>query len=114
MTIAPLKSGDVMTDSTLDNSSQSALFAGDDPILNSSDDLLNRSRLAIAIADEVQEINAERGAVVAITGKWGTGKTSLLNLTANILQEQESIQIIEFNPWFFSGTDQLIRFFLMK
>ncbi|MFI6804287.1 P-loop NTPase fold protein [Streptomyces luteogriseus] len=100
-----------MTDSAHGDGSQSALFAGDDPILNSDDDLLNRSRLAVAIADEVQEMNADRGAVVAITGKWGTGKTSLLNLTANILQEQETIQVIEFNPWFFSGTDQLIRFF---
>ncbi|MGW0875820.1 KAP family P-loop NTPase fold protein [Streptomyces sp. NPDC002740] len=93
------------------SSGQSALFTGDDPILNSSDDLLNRTRLASAVAEEVQEMNSERGAVVAITGKWGTGKTSLLNLTANILREQEQIQVIEFNPWFFSGTDQLIHFF---
>ncbi|MFJ5797421.1 KAP family P-loop NTPase fold protein [Streptomyces decoyicus] len=89
----------------------SALFSGDDPILNAEDDLLNRSRLATAIADEVQAMNAKRGAVVAITGKWGTGKTSLLNLIANILREQEAVQVVEFNPWFFSGTDHLIRFF---
>ncbi|WP_105970424.1 KAP family P-loop NTPase fold protein [Streptomyces geranii] len=100
-----------MTDPLLGNNDQSALFTGDDPILSSGDDLLNRSRLAIAIADEVREMNAQRGAVVAITGKWGTGKTSLLNLTANILREQDSIQVIDFNPWFFSGTDQLMRFF---
>ncbi|MCX5081775.1 P-loop NTPase fold protein [Streptomyces sp. NBC_00401] len=100
-----------MTDPVLGGDGQSALFSGDDPILVSGDDLLNRSRLAVAIADEVQQMNAERGAVVAITGRWGTGKTSLLNLTANILREQESIQVVEFNPWFFSGTDQLIRFF---
>jgi energy-coupling factor transporter ATP-binding protein EcfA2 len=87
------------------------LFAGDDPILDAEADLLNRSRLAVAIADEVQAMNAERGAVVAITGKWGTGKTSLLNLTANILRDQEAVQVIDFNPWFFSGTDHLIRFF---
>jgi hypothetical protein len=42
-----------MTDSVHGDSSQSALFAGDDPILNSDDDLLNRSRLAVAIASEV-------------------------------------------------------------
>ncbi|MFD8805469.1 P-loop NTPase fold protein [Streptomyces sp. NPDC059597] len=89
----------------------SALFAGDDPILNAEDDLLNRSRLATALADEVQAMNAGRGAVVAITGQWGTGKTSLLNLTANILRRQEAVQVVEFNPWFFSGTDHLIRFF---
>ncbi|WP_407564094.1 P-loop NTPase fold protein [Streptomyces sp. 184] len=90
---------------------RSELFAGDDPILTAEDDLLNRSRLATAIADEAQALNAKRGAVVAITGKWGTGKTSLLNLTANILREQDSVEVVEFNPWYFSGTDHLIRFF---
>ncbi|MBO8190050.1 KAP family P-loop NTPase fold protein [Streptomyces spirodelae] len=88
-----------------------SLFAGDDPILNAEDDLLNRSLLATVLADELQAMNAERGAVVAITGKWGTGKTSLLNLTAEILSNQTNIQVVEFNPWFFSGTDHLIRFF---
>ncbi|MEU3293080.1 P-loop NTPase fold protein [Streptomyces longwoodensis] len=100
-----------MTDPDLSSDGQSALFAGDDPILASADDLLNRSPLAVAIADEVQQMNATRGAVVAITGRWGTGKTSLLNMTANILREKEFMHVIEFNPWFFSGTDQLIRFF---
>ncbi|MYS05223.1 hypothetical protein GTW71_01880 [Streptomyces sp. SID6041] len=90
---------------------RSALTAGDDPILDVEGDLLNRSRLASVISDEIQAMNVDRGAVVAITGKWGTGKTSLLNLTANILREQDAVQIVEFNPWFFSGTDHLIRFF---
>ncbi|MEV5552413.1 P-loop NTPase fold protein [Nonomuraea wenchangensis] len=100
-----------MSESTPAPDGRSTLSAGDDPILSAEDDLLNRSLLATAVADEVQAMNAERGAVVAITGRWGTGKTSLLNLTANILREQEAVQVVEFNPWFFSGTDHLIRFF---
>ncbi|MER6449524.1 KAP family P-loop NTPase fold protein [Streptomyces venezuelae] len=100
-----------MTDSQESPDRQDALFAGDDPILDSGSDLLNRQRLARALVEEVQEMNATRGAVVAITGKWGSGKTSLLNLTANILQETEDVRVVDFNPWFFSGTDHLIRFF---
>ncbi|QIP84664.1 AAA family ATPase [Streptomyces sp. Tu 2975] len=100
-----------MTDSRAALDVNSALFAGDDPILDVQNDLLNRDRLAKVIADEVQRMNADRGAVVAITGRWGTGKTSLLNLTANLLREEEVIQVVDFNPWFFSGTDHLIRFF---
>ncbi|MFG2902067.1 P-loop NTPase fold protein [Streptomyces zaomyceticus] len=100
-----------MSELNASSDSRSSLTSGDDPILSSEGDLLNRSRLASAISDEIQAMNVDRGAVVAITGKWGTGKTSLLNLTANILRDQEAVQVIEFNPWFFSGTDHLIRFF---
>ncbi|GGT05523.1 hypothetical protein GCM10010271_04570 [Streptomyces kurssanovii] len=67
----------------------------DDPILDAGDDLLNQSRLADAITGEVQAMNAERGVVVAITGKWGTGKTSLLveQLKSSIAGEEPSARL---------------------
>ncbi|MGW4080374.1 KAP family P-loop NTPase fold protein [Streptomyces asiaticus] len=92
----------------------SALVSGDDPIVREEDDLLNRRSLAAAVADEVAGMNADNGGVLAITGKWGTGKTSLLNLIANKLERNNTVRIIRFNPWFFSGTDQLMEFFFTE
>jgi len=92
-------------------SPQAPLLSGDDPIEQDSDDLLRRSKLAEALAMEILGMDARRGGVIAITGKWGTGKTSLLNLTAKRLEEDNDTSIVEFNPWFFSGTDQLMGFF---
>ena len=52
------------------------------------------------------------GAVVGVFGPWGSGKTSFLNLVKHEL-EGESVHILEFNPWMFSGTEQLVqRFFI--
>ncbi|MEW1567445.1 P-loop NTPase fold protein [Streptomyces sp. NPDC093509] len=89
----------------------SSLLGGDDPIEEASEDLLQRAGLADAFAAEIRRTCAQHGAVVALTGKWGSGKTSLLNLTASALEALDDVQVVKFNPWFFSGTDQLMRFF---
>ncbi|WP_241989746.1 MULTISPECIES: KAP family P-loop NTPase fold protein [unclassified Streptomyces] len=89
----------------------SSLFNGDDPIEDASEDLLQRAGLADAFAAEIRRTSAKHGAVVALTGKWGSGKTSLLNLTSSALAAADDVQVVKFNPWFFSGTDQLMRFF---
>jgi hypothetical protein len=48
--------------------------------------------------------------VVAITGSWGSGKTSLVNLIKGHFTSK--ITPVDFNPWFFSGSDDLLeRFF---
>ncbi|MFJ8506890.1 P-loop NTPase fold protein [Streptomyces avermitilis] len=73
--------------------------------------MLQRAGLADAFAAEIRRTSAKHGAVVALTGKWGSGKTSLLNLTSSALEAADDVQVVKFNPWFFSGTDQLMRFF---
>ncbi|MGW3684498.1 KAP family P-loop NTPase fold protein [Streptomyces prasinus] len=88
-----------------------SLLSGDDPIDDASQDLLQRADLADAFAAEIRRTSAKHGAVVALTGKWGSGKTSLANLTCSALDAADDVQIVKFNPWFFSGTDQLMRFF---
>ncbi|MFB7160988.1 P-loop NTPase fold protein [Streptomyces sp. NPDC056242] len=87
------------------------LLSGDDPIDNASQDLLQRADLADAFAVEIRRTSAKHGAVVALTGRWGSGKTSLANLTCSALDAVDDVQVVKFNPWFFSGTDQLMRFF---
>ncbi|MEU6261564.1 P-loop NTPase fold protein [Streptomyces sp. NPDC047043] len=88
-----------------------SLLSGDDPIDDASQDLLQRADLADAFAAEIRRTSAKHGAVVALTGKWGSGKTSLANLTRRALDAVDEVYVVQFNPWFFSGTDQLMRFF---
>ncbi|MGW3425990.1 KAP family P-loop NTPase fold protein [Streptomyces phaeochromogenes] len=88
-----------------------SLLSGDDPIDDASQDLLQRADLADAFAVEIRRTSAKHGAVVALTGKWGSGKTSLANLTCSALDAVDDVHVVKFNPWFFSGTDQLMRFF---
>jgi hypothetical protein len=50
--------------------------------------------------------------VVAIQGPWGSGKTSILNLIAEEIGEKAII--LRFNPWLFSGTEQLVSQFFVE
>ena len=54
------------------------------------------------------------GLVIAIYGPWGSGKTTLLNFVVHYLkQRQKNGQpiIVQFNPWWFSGHEDLTRRF---
>lgn len=84
---------------------------GDNPIRDPDADVLGRADEAKKFARRVLELDASEGAVVGVFGPWGSGKTSFLNLARKEL-EQEDIPVIDFNPWLFSGTEQLVgRFF---
>ena len=91
---------------------QTVLPVGDHPISDPADDVLGRDSLARALANEVASIDASQGVVAAITGPWGCGKTSLLNLAATHLREHPGVRVMDFNPWLFSGADELASAFL--
>ena len=87
------------------------LFPNDNPIENGDQDVFNRHESAKSFAQHVLKLDASKGAVVGIFSPWGHGKTSFFNLTRATL-EKAKVPIFEFNPWLFSGTEQLVdRFF---
>lgn len=49
------------------------------------------------------------GFVVGLTGEWGLGKSSVLNLLSEELKKIEGIAVANFNPWLFKGRDELVR-----
>jgi predicted KAP-like P-loop ATPase len=51
------------------------------------------------------------GFAIAVTGAWGEGKSSVINLVVEELETSHSAQVLEFNPWLFSGTEQLVEHF---
>ena len=88
------------------------MIRNDEPITEPDEDVLGRARIAEVIAGEIRSIDASSGAVIGILGPWGAGKTSLINLLRNELKGPPWIRSISFNPWMFSGSDQLVdRFF---
>jgi predicted KAP-like P-loop ATPase len=84
----------------------------DAPIERRSDDRLQRAPLAEAISDQVVHGPKGQGLVIGIVGKWGSGKTSLLKMVDEAVRESSESVILTFNPWLFSGTDQLVVRFL--
>ena len=84
---------------------------GDNPIRDPKDDVLGRDEVAESFVRHVLRLDVSEGAVVGVFGPWGSGKTSFINL-ARAKFEKNGNPVFDFNPWMFSGTEQLVqRFF---
>ena len=89
------------------------VFDADRPIARRDQDILGRRPFAEAISDQISAIPEQQGFTVAVVGRWGSGKTSILNMVAETLADEvENTVVLRFNPWLFGGTsDLLTRFF---
>lgn len=85
----------------------------DNPIKDVSQDSLARSSLALSFARQVRALDSSEGLVVGILGQWGTGKTSFLNLMRPHF-EAIGVAVIDFNPWMFSGSEQLAEYYFRE
>lgn len=87
----------------------------DEPIYKEDEDILKRASFVNNLADSIISWDKEKSLVIGLYGKWGVGKTSILNLTENKLKEsKESIEIIKFNPWGYSESDDLLNPFIKQ
>jgi predicted KAP-like P-loop ATPase len=82
----------------------------DYPIKSRTEDLLRRAPLAEKVASLILEFQGDESFVIGIDGAWGSGKTSFVNLILEQLRGADNdVLIIEFNPWSFSGQNELIE-----
>jgi len=88
-------------------------ISADNPITKSEEDALGRIKPASSFARQVLSIDPSEGVVVGVLGPWGSGKTSFLNLS-QIFLKKSGVTVLEFNPWMFSGADQLVQSFFIE
>lgn len=86
---------------------------GDNPIKTASDDALGRASIAETFASQITALDASEGVVVGVLGEWGSGKTSFINLARADL-EAAGVEVLDFNPWMFSGAEQLVESFFVE
>ena len=97
------------------------MFRPDQPIDTSKDDLLGRGGFAKSLADSILAYNAKISIVTALYGEWGSGKSSVINMALEHLEnaseelpkEQRPI-VIRFNPWNYSDQNQLLTQFFRE
>lgn len=92
------------------------MFHSDQPIRTKKEDLLNRDPFAHSLAKAILSHESKESLTIGLYGEWGTGKTSLINIIIESLDELKSSvtskpEIIRFNPWYFSDQNQLITQF---
>ncbi|MBY0005732.1 hypothetical protein H7K05_10385 [Priestia aryabhattai] len=86
----------------------------DQPILQVSEDRLYRSSFVNRLSKIIKNRNNEESIVISLYGKWGEGKTSVINLMKNTFEDEQKAVIVSFNPWYFENEAQLILQFFNR
>lgn len=91
-------------------------YSADKPIVSKKEDLLGRSTFSNKLAKAIHEYNDDSGLVIGLFGKWGTGKTSVINMAEEELlrlseDNENKPLIVKFSPWNYSDQDNLISLF---
>jgi predicted KAP-like P-loop ATPase len=92
-----------------------AILSPDRPKADPVDDRLGYAPFAKHLAESISRMAPPEGLVVGLYGPWGSGKTTLLNFVLHYLQampRREQPAVVQFNPWWFSGHEDLTRRFL--
>lgn len=86
----------------------------DSPIGKETQDEFHRLALVDLIVDSIKSLSqsTHHCTVYGIYGRWGEGKTSLMNLVERKLFGQDkNLSIVRFNPWIVGNEESLIREF---
>lgn len=91
-------------------------FSADRPIGTREEDLLGRAGFADSLASAIKGWKGNESLVIALYGPWGSGKSSVKNMVLQSLRavEANSPLIVEFNPWEWSGQNQLAAAFFRE
>lgn len=96
------------------------MYYSDEPIISVVEDKLGRKNFCKTFAKSIYDLKQIDTFTVGLLGKWGSGKTSLVNMMVSEFKEIEAEQrqqdsiIIRFDPWHFTDSTQLISQFLIR
>ncbi len=95
------------------------MYTSDSPIKKPSDDILSRTNFASNLGKSLIDWSDDASIVIGLYGKWGSGKSSIINLACNTIIELEKKRrvkkkaiVVYFNPWNFSEQEKLVTTFL--
>ncbi len=86
----------------------------EDTLITAETDRLGYATFAQYLADSICDMTVAEGYVIAVYGSWGSGKSTLMKFIVEYLQqkpEEDQPIIVPFNPWLFSGYQDITRRF---
>ena len=90
------------------------MFYSEKPLISKNEDLLGRKKVANDLAKEIESYENEDSLTIGIVGKWGSGKTSFINMVLESFKGNNNYIVIKFNPWNISSRKQLISDFFLQ
>jgi hypothetical protein len=71
-------------------------------------DLLGREGIVNGLKNSISSIEVEGSFVIGMYGKWGEGKTTILNILEEKLEANDEITVIKFDPWYYNSMDAIV------
>jgi predicted KAP-like P-loop ATPase len=90
-------------------------LSSDRPLSDPNDDLFGHAPFSKHLADAIRRQKSSDGIVLALYGPWGSGKSTVLGYVLHYLEQVSELDrpvVVPFNPWWFSGQENLARAFL--
>jgi predicted KAP-like P-loop ATPase len=87
------------------------------PIATATEDVLGRTAFVRRLNHALINAATRRstGVVIGLAGRWGSGKSSILNLLEGDIKETyPGALVVRFNPWIVSGRNDLITEFIRE
>lgn len=92
-------------------------YYADKPVKDCSADLLDRASFAKLLSNTLLNLNGDDTFTIGLFGKWGNGKTSIVNMALTEIENDVSknnVLIVKFEPWHFSDSSQLLSQFFVR
>jgi predicted KAP-like P-loop ATPase len=90
-------------------------LSSDRPSTDPKEDLFGHAPFAHGLSDSICRYRGNDGLVIALYGPWGSGKSTVLGYVLHYLEQKPEAErpvVVTFNPWWFSGQENLARAFL--
>ncbi len=86
-------------------------YSSDAPVSTEDEDIFSRWKFSERVAQVIANRRDPSSIVIGLYGRWGDGKTSVLNFIEQSLNANDDVICIKFNPWRFGTEDQLLMGF---
>lgn len=97
-----------------DSEREGIIYAGDQALKDPADDKFNRAGFAKRVSRILTNKQDSAPLVIGIYGKWGEGKTSVVNFIKHYLDQNDEIIYLDFNPWRYNDEDELLNSFFKQ
>src|ERR1700733_7561335 len=86
------------------------MMDADRPLASREKDRLGFAPIAERLAKAIAEQRSPSGFVFGIEGRWGSGKTTLINFTIEALRKlgSKAPEIVTFSPWLVGDREELL------
>lgn len=111
--------GDLSNGRDIESDVAMTALSADRPCTDPKDDLFGHAPFARHLAKSIRCHRGGDGLVIALHGPWGSGKTTILNYVCHHLEAEKTEDadppvVVHFNPWWFSGREDLAQTFLRQ